>query len=124
MAQRISASTASLLHVHHDAGRGADEHRAEQAIRFVVIDRHIRQGTRSETGRRWERTDLDDDRHLCRTRPVGVRIPKGMRRELARGSSVAFGYCVGDADMRGLSLESDRGGNVSAREGRRWRLLE
>jgi transposase len=27
--------------------------RAEQAIRFVVIDRHITQGTRSEAGRRW-----------------------------------------------------------------------
>jgi transposase len=26
---------------------------AEQAIRFVVIDRHITQGTRSETGNRW-----------------------------------------------------------------------
>ena len=26
---------------------------AEQAIRSVVIDRHIRQGTRSEKGRRW-----------------------------------------------------------------------
>src|SRR5262249_55222000 len=26
---------------------------AEQAIRFVVIDRHITQGTRGETGRRW-----------------------------------------------------------------------
>jgi len=26
---------------------------AEQAIRFVVIDRHITQGSRSETGRRW-----------------------------------------------------------------------
>ena len=26
---------------------------AEQAIRFVVIDRHITQGTRSETGRQW-----------------------------------------------------------------------
>jgi transposase len=26
---------------------------AEQAIRFVVIDRHITQGTRSETGRKW-----------------------------------------------------------------------
>jgi transposase len=26
---------------------------AEQAIRFVVIDRHITQGTRSEAGRRW-----------------------------------------------------------------------
>ena len=28
---------------------------AEQAIRFVVIDRRITQGTRSETGRRWDR---------------------------------------------------------------------
>jgi len=28
-------------------------HLAEQAIRFVVIDRHITQGTRSEKGRRW-----------------------------------------------------------------------
>jgi transposase len=26
---------------------------AEQAIRFVVIDRHITQGTRSEQGNRW-----------------------------------------------------------------------
>ena len=26
---------------------------AEQAIRFVVIDRHITQGTRGETGQRW-----------------------------------------------------------------------
>jgi len=26
---------------------------AEQAIRFVVIDRHITQGTRSERGNRW-----------------------------------------------------------------------
>jgi hypothetical protein len=26
---------------------------AEQAIRFVVIDRHITQGTRGEAGRRW-----------------------------------------------------------------------
>ncbi len=26
---------------------------AEQAIRFVVIDRHITQGTRSEDGNRW-----------------------------------------------------------------------
>src|SRR5438128_2028521 len=26
---------------------------AEQAIRFVVLDRHVTQGTRSETGQRW-----------------------------------------------------------------------
>jgi transposase len=32
---------------------GATNNLAEQAIRFVVIDRHITQGTRSEAGRRW-----------------------------------------------------------------------
>ena len=32
---------------------GPTNNRAEQAIRFVVIDRHITQGTRSEGGRRW-----------------------------------------------------------------------
>ena len=26
---------------------------AEQAIRFVVLDRHVTQGTRGETGQRW-----------------------------------------------------------------------
>jgi transposase len=26
---------------------------AEQAIRFVVLDRHVTQGTRGEAGRRW-----------------------------------------------------------------------
>ena len=32
---------------------GAFDNLAEQAIRFVVIDRLITQGTRSETGNRW-----------------------------------------------------------------------
>jgi len=32
---------------------GPTNNLAEQAIRFVVIDRHITQGTRSEAGRRW-----------------------------------------------------------------------
>jgi transposase len=34
-------------------GVGPTNNLAEQAIRFVVIDRHITQGTRSEAGRRW-----------------------------------------------------------------------
>jgi transposase len=35
------------------AGIDPTNNLAEQAIRFVVIDRHITQGTRSEKGRRW-----------------------------------------------------------------------
>jgi len=42
-----------LSAVHHDAGDRADEQSAEQAIRFVVIDRLVTQGSRSEAGRRW-----------------------------------------------------------------------
>ncbi len=34
-------------------GIGPTNNVAEQAIRFVVIDRHITQGTRGETGQRW-----------------------------------------------------------------------
>jgi transposase len=34
-------------------GIGPTNNLAEQAIRFVVIDRHITQGTRSEAGQRW-----------------------------------------------------------------------
>jgi transposase len=34
-------------------GVGPTNNLAEQAMRFVVIDRHITQGTRSEKGRRW-----------------------------------------------------------------------
>jgi transposase len=34
-------------------GVEATNNLAEQAIRFVVIDRHVTQGTRSETGQRW-----------------------------------------------------------------------
>jgi transposase len=68
---------------------------AEQAIRFVVIDRHITQGTRSEKGRRWcERiwtviaTCAQQGRevfqflfesvqsHLCGTRPPSL-LPSG-----------------------------------------------
>ena len=68
---------------------------AEQAIRLVVIDRHITQGTRSEKGRRWcERiwtviaTWAQQGRevfqflldsvqaHLCGTRPPSL-LPSG-----------------------------------------------
>ena len=45
---------------------------AEQAIRFVVIDRLITQGTRSDTGEPLVRTDLDSDRDLLATRAIGV----------------------------------------------------
>ncbi len=45
---------------------------AEQAIRFVVIDRLITQGTRSEKGKPLVRTDLDSDRDLHATRAIGA----------------------------------------------------
>ncbi len=32
---------------------GPDNNLAEQAIRFVVLDRHVTQGTRSERGKKW-----------------------------------------------------------------------
>ena len=44
---------------------------AEQAIRFVVIDRLITQGTRSEKGNAGA-TDLDSDRDLHTARAIGV----------------------------------------------------
>ena len=72
---------------------------AEQAIRFVVIDRHITQGTRSETGRRWS------ERVGQRLQPVldragGVWLHEGMRWELVRRSTVAFTVAVGNLGMR------------------------
>ena len=50
---------------------------AEQAIRFVVIDRRITQGTRSEGGRNWYRTDLDGDCQLRGPRTIRVRVLTG-----------------------------------------------
>ena len=47
---------------------------AEQAIRFVVIDRHITQGTRSEKRAPLVRAHLDGDRHLRSTGPRGLSI--------------------------------------------------
>ena len=73
---------------------------AEQAIRFVVIDRHITQGTRSETGRRWsERIWTTIATCAGQGRSV-YGLPEGMRWELVRGSTVAFAVAVGNAGMR------------------------
>ena len=58
---------------------------AEQAIRFVVIDRLITQGTRSEAGKPLVRTDLDGDRDLHPARAIGVRVPGGGGRGVVRG---------------------------------------
>ncbi len=60
-ATRPAQNLAKRFHQHGDAyfrfittpGIEPTNNLAEQAIRFVVIDRHITQGTRSETGRRW-----------------------------------------------------------------------
>jgi transposase len=53
MAQRFSKHGAAFFTFVTTPGVDPTNNRAEQAIRFVVIDRHITQGTRSETGRRW-----------------------------------------------------------------------
>ena len=42
-----------LFPVHHEPGVEPTNNLAEQAIRFVVIDRLITQGTRGERGDRW-----------------------------------------------------------------------
>jgi hypothetical protein len=48
---------------------------AEQAIQFVVIDRRITQGTRSETGRRWcERIWKTPAKDQGKRRFVGAQI--------------------------------------------------
>lgn len=60
-ATRPAQNLAKRFHQHGEAyfrfittpGIEPTNNLAEQAIRFVVIDRHITQGTRSETGRRW-----------------------------------------------------------------------
>lgn len=60
-ATRPAQNLAKRFHQHGEAyfrfittpGIEPTNNLAEQAIHFVVIDRHISQGTRSETGRRW-----------------------------------------------------------------------
>jgi transposase len=53
MARRFRKHGAAFFTFITTPGVEPTNNRAEQAIRFVVIDRHITQGTRSETGRRW-----------------------------------------------------------------------
>jgi transposase len=53
MAQRFRAHGAAYFTFITTPGTEPTNNLAEQAIRFVVIDRHITQGTRSEHGRHW-----------------------------------------------------------------------
>ena len=87
---------------------------AEQAIRFVVIDRHVTQGTRSATGQRWcERiwTVLA----TCADGPFGVGVSaSGDRGRLARrGGAVAAGVSTEQAGRKrsgrqGCKVANDR----------------
>ena len=53
MAQRFRKHGAAYFTFVTTPGVEPTNNLAEQAIRFVVIDRHITQGTRSEGGNRW-----------------------------------------------------------------------
>jgi hypothetical protein len=53
LAKRLRAHGASYFTFVTTPGVEPTNNLAEQAVRFVVIDRHITQGTRSEAGRRW-----------------------------------------------------------------------
>src|SRR5205807_4262136 len=53
MAKRLSKYGASYFTFVTTPGVEPTNNLAEQAIRFVVIDRHITQGTRSKKGQRW-----------------------------------------------------------------------
>ena len=53
LARRFQKHGASYLRFITTPGIEPTNNLAEQAIRFVVIDRHITQGSRSETGQRW-----------------------------------------------------------------------
>jgi transposase len=53
LAKRFRENGAAYFRFITTPGIAPTNNLAEQAIRFVVIDRHITQGTRSERGRRW-----------------------------------------------------------------------
>jgi transposase len=53
LAKRFTAYGESYFRFVTTPGLEPTNNAAEQAIRFVVIDRHITQGTRSEAGRQW-----------------------------------------------------------------------
>ena len=53
LAARMEKFGASYFQFITTPGVQPTNNAAEQAIRFVVIDRHITQGTRGDTGQRW-----------------------------------------------------------------------
>jgi transposase len=53
MAKRLRTYGANYFTFVTTPGVEPTNNLAEQAIRFVVIDRHLTQGTRGETGQRW-----------------------------------------------------------------------
>jgi transposase len=53
LAKRFAAHGAAYFEFVTTPGVAPTNNLAEQAIRFVVIDRHVTQGTRGEAGRRW-----------------------------------------------------------------------
>jgi transposase len=53
LAKRFEAHGASSFGLLTGPGSEPTNHLAEQAIRFVVLDRRIAQGTRGEAGNRW-----------------------------------------------------------------------
>jgi transposase len=53
LAKRLEAHGASYFRFITEPGIEPTNHLAEQAIRFVVIDRRVTPGTRSERGDRW-----------------------------------------------------------------------
>jgi transposase len=53
LARRFKEHARHYLHFTHTPGVEPTNNAAEQAIRYVVIDRRVTQGTRSERGRNW-----------------------------------------------------------------------
>ncbi len=81
-----------LFPLHHGPGSGADQHPAEQAIRFVVIDRLITQGHGVKKENRWcERSDRDRD---ARNKAIGVCVPGSGRRGVVRRTPNRRCYCL------------------------------
>ena len=64
MAERFRKHAESYFTFITTPGVAPTNNAAEQAIRHVVIDRRITQGTRGTRGQRWSETHLDDDGHL------------------------------------------------------------
>src|SRR5262249_32423595 len=79
LARRLEAHGASYFRFITEPGIGPTNNLAEPAIRFVVIDRRITQGTRGERGDRWcERiwtgmaTCSQQGRSVCADREAAV----------------------------------------------------